>query len=429
VMSTTEEILKEFPEPARETLSRAWVNVSEPQRRELEEWLPLMPDSVKPMKDILSFVLDSWTPVIGMKKLIAVVGPANVGKSTIFNQLVQKKEDLAAVGPVPGTTRVNQEADAGLFSVIDTPGADAAGAVGANERKSAFEAAKNADFLVVVFEATRGIGRHDKDLFDDLALLGKPYIVVLNKIDLVQKGDRARVMEGAATVLGLERSQIVDTVATDGTNVGRVILAIAKAEPRLLAAIGQALPEYRARLAWQRIVPAAGAAAAVGLIPLPLADVIPLLGIQSGLVLSIARIYGFEVTFVRAKELIAAFGIGFAARTLFHELAKFGGLPGWLLSATIAASTTVAIGYASTVWFAEGEKLSPKALNRLVKDLTVYLGEQVKDLGRKKPDEGTFAQRITQALRELPANLRPEGIRRETQPIAPAQGSKSDRPG
>ena len=64
---------------------------------------------------------------------------------------------------MPGTTRVNQEADAGLFSVIDTPGADAAGAVGAHEREMAFEAAKNADFLVIVFEATRGIGRHDKD--------------------------------------------------------------------------------------------------------------------------------------------------------------------------------------------------------------------------------------------------------------------------
>jgi small GTP-binding protein len=412
-MSTTEEILKEFPEPTREALSRAWVNVSEPQRQELEEWLPLMPDAVKPMREILSFVLDSWTPVVGKKNRIAVVGPANVGKSTIFNQLVQKKEDRAAVSPVPGTTRVNQEADAGLFNVIDTPGADAAGSVGAHEREVAFEAAKSADFLVIVFEATRGIGRHDKDLFDDLALLGKPFIVVLNKIDLVQKGDRARVLEGAAMVLGLEKSQVIDTVATDGTNVGRVILAIAKAEPRLLAAIGQALPEYRAKLAWQRIAPSAGAAAAVGLIPLPFADVIPLLGIQSGLVLSIARIYGIDVTFARAKELIAAFGIGFAARTLFHELAKFGGLPGWLLSATIAASTTVAIGYASTVWFAEGEKLSPKALNRLVKELSVYLGEQVKDLARKKPDEGTLAQRITQALKEIPEQLRPDAAGRQ----------------
>jgi len=412
-MSKTDVFLSEFPDPAREVVARAWGSVSESQRQELENWLPLMPEAVRPMKDILSFVLDSWTPVVGEKNRIAVVGPANVGKSTLFNQLIHSKEDLAKVSPVPGTTRTNQEADAGLFSVIDTPGADAAGAVGASERAVAFEAAKSADFLVIVFEATRGIGRHDKDLFDDLVMLGKPFIVVLNKIDLVNKADRIRVLEGVATVLGLEQSQIIDTIATDGTNVGRVILAIAKAEPKLLAAIGQALPEYRARLAWQRIVPAAGAAAAVGLIPLPFADVIPLLGIQSGLVLSIARIYGFEVTFARAKELIAAFGMGFAARTLFHELVKFGGIPGWLLSATIAASTTVAIGYASTVWFAEGERLSPKVLNKLVQDLTAYLGEQLKDLARKKPDEGTLVQRITQALKELPEQLRPDAAKKQ----------------
>jgi small GTP-binding protein len=411
-MSKSDDILGEFPGAAREVISKAWSNVNEPQRQEVLGWLPLMPDSAKPMRDILSFVLDSWKPVVETKERIAVVGPANVGKSTLFNQLVQKREDRAAVSPVPGTTRENQEADAGLFSVIDTPGADAAGAVGAHEKEVAFEAAKDADFLVIVFEATRGIGRHDKALFDELVMLGKPFIVVLNKIDLVNKGDQGKVLEGAATVLGLAQSQILDTVATDGTNVGRVILAIAKAEPRLLAAIGSALPEYRARLAWQRIVPAAGAAAAVGLIPLPFADVIPLLGIQSGLTLSIARIYGFEVTFARAKELIAAFGIGFAARTVFHELVKFGGLPGWLLSATIAASTTVTIGYASTVWFAEGERVSPQVLNKLMRDMSSYLRDQVKDLARKKPDEGTLVQRITLALKEMPEQLRPEALKR-----------------
>jgi small GTP-binding protein len=425
-MPNPDDILAEFPEPARRVISQAWGHVSPTQRNELATWLPLMPDSAKPMKDILSFVLDSWTPVVETKDRIAIVGPANVGKSTLFNQLVHKAEDHAKVSPVPGTTRENQEADAGLFRVIDTPGADAAGAVGERERGLAFEAAKDADFLVIVFEATRGIGRHDKDLFDDLALLGKPFIVVLNKIDLVSRGDRDKVLEGAAIVLGLDRSQLLDTVATDGTNVGRVILAIAKAEPRLLAAIGAAMPEYRARLSWQRIVPAAGAAAAVGLIPLPFADVIPLLGIQAGLTLSIARIYGYELTFGRAKELIATFGIGFAARTLFHELVKFGGLPGWLLSATIAASTTVTIGYASTVWFAEGERVSPEVLKKLMKDLSGYLREQVKDLGRRKPDEGTLVQRITQALRELPEQLRPEVVRQENQGAIVASGESGE---
>jgi hypothetical protein len=63
------------------------------------------------------------------------------------------------------------------------------------------------------------------------------------------------------------------------------------------------------------------------------------------------------------------------------------------------------------VWFAEGERVSPQVLNKLVKELTTYLSEQIRDLGRKKPDEGTLVQRITQALKDLPEQLRPERMR------------------
>jgi uncharacterized protein (DUF697 family) len=194
--------------------------------------------------------------------------------------------------------------------------------------------------------------------------LGKPFIVVLNKIDLVAKADRDAVIKSAAKGLRLEPSQIIDTVATDGTNVGRVILAVANAEPGLLAALAEALPEYRSKLAWGRIVPAGAAAATVALVPLPLADVIPLLAIQTGLVLSISRIYGFQITVVRARELIATFGVAMIARTTFQQLSKLGGVPGWLLSSAIATSATVAIGYAAMTWFARGERPSQDAFRR-----------------------------------------------------------------
>ncbi|HUU85924.1 MAG TPA: GTPase, partial [Phycisphaerae bacterium] len=329
-----------------------------------------LPVAVKPLKDILSLVFDQYKPVFGTKRSIAVVGPANVGKSTLYNQLVSRKEDRAEVGPVPGTTRQNQEADTGLFTLVDTPGADAVGEVGERERAIAFEAAEGADFLVVVFEATQGVKRYERDLFDDLLALDKPFVVVLNKVDLIPKRDREKVRDAAARNLRLEPSQVIETVATKGTNVGRVILAIAKFEPALLAAIGAAMPEYRARLAWQRIVPAAGGAGVVGLTPLPIVDLVPLLGIQSGLVLSVARIYGFKITLGRAKELIAIFGIGLIARTIFQQLSKFGGVPGWILSAAVASATTVAIGYAAMAWFAQGERPTRESLQQTVAGVT-----------------------------------------------------------
>jgi small GTP-binding protein len=406
-MATVDKILEEFPEPVRETIRPIWEGLSREQREELGDLLGQLPVSIKPLKDVLSLVLDQYKPVFGTKRNIAIVGPANVGKSTLYNQLISRQEDQAEVGPVPGTTRQNQEADIGLFTLVDTPGADAVGEVGEREREIAFEAAEKADFLVIVFEATQGVKRYERRLFDDLLVLDKPFVVVLNKVDLIPKRDREKVHDAAARNLGVQSSQIIETVATAGTNVGRVILAITKFEPGLLAAIAEAMPEYRARLAWQRIVPAAGGAGVVGLLPLPFVDLVPLLGIQSGLVLSIARIHGFKITLGRAKELIATFGIGLIARTIFQQLSKLGGVPGWILSAAIAAATTVAIGYAAMTWFARGERPTQEGMQNIVADVTSHLKDQLIGLGEKKPDRGTLRERITQALNDLPHQLRP----------------------
>jgi small GTP-binding protein len=419
-MDNVDELIDEFPAPVQGTITQIWAALPAETRGEFEGILGQLPGSVKPLKDILGFVLDQYKPVFGNKRSIAIVGPANVGKSTLYNQLIFRKEDEAEVSPVPGTTRENQEADTGLFRLIDTPGADAVGEVGERERRIALEAVERADFIVIMFEATRGVKRYERDLFDTLVGYNKPFIVVLNKIDLVPKADHDQVLESAARNLRLEPSQIIGTVATEGTNVGRVILAIVKLEPELLAAIAEAMPEYRARLAWQRIVPAASAAGVVGLIPLPFVDLLPLLGIQTGLVLSIARIYGFKINLARAKELVATFGVGMIARTVYQQLSKMLGVAGWVLSASIAAATTVTIGYAAMVWFAHGERPTQDALKRMVGDVAVYLRDRLLGLGKKKPDRGTLRQRISEALKDLPGQLRPDaavGAEDEPSPI------------
>jgi small GTP-binding protein len=330
-----------------------------------------------------------------------------VGKSTLYNQLISRKEDEAEVGPVPGTTRENQQADTGLFTLIDTPGADAVGEVGEREREIALQAAAEADFLVIMFEATRGVKRYELDLFSTLLAFDKPFVVLLNKIDLIPKKVRAEVVESAAHNLRLEPSQIISTNAVDGTNVGRVILSIVKFEPELMAAIAEAMPEYRARLSWQRIVPAASGAGVVGLIPLPFVDLLPLLGIQTGLVLSIARIYGFRITFARSKELVATFGVGMIARTLYGQLSKLLGVPGWILSASIAAATTVAIGYGAMIWFERGERPTQETMKKLVSRVTVHLADRLRSMGKKRPDKETLREQLSQGLQDLPGDLEP----------------------
>ena len=86
-----------------------------------------IPFNKNPLNSLIDLALMHSKAVLGAHKKVAILGPANVGKSTLFNQFVRAKLDQAEVSPIPGTTRVNKEADAGIFTMIDTPGADAVG--------------------------------------------------------------------------------------------------------------------------------------------------------------------------------------------------------------------------------------------------------------------------------------------------------------
>ncbi|HSR32057.1 MAG TPA: GTPase domain-containing protein, partial [Anaerolineae bacterium] len=120
-MTNLDQLVDGFPEPAQEAIAQIWSAVPPESRGEFQGLIDQLPGTVKPLKDILGFVWDQYRPVFGNKRSIAIVGPANVGKSTLYNQLITRKRDQAEVSPVPGTTRENQEADAGLFTLIDTP--------------------------------------------------------------------------------------------------------------------------------------------------------------------------------------------------------------------------------------------------------------------------------------------------------------------
>src|SRR5688572_23508864 len=217
-MPTFNEMLDEFPEKSQHQLQGVWDGLPLPMQKELQKALGRLPGDVKLWRMLLGLALSQAKIAFGDKQSVAIVGPANVGKSTLYNQLIREKVDRAAVSAVPGTTRVNQAADAGLFSLTDTPGADAAGQVGDEEKAHAMEAASDADFLVIAFDATTGIRRTEQALFKEFAALGKPMIVVLNKIDLVRREAR-KVVERAALNLELELSQVVAISARDGTNV------------------------------------------------------------------------------------------------------------------------------------------------------------------------------------------------------------------
>ena len=400
-MTQIDEILNEFPDESRRVVSALWQTLPADRRDELLALIPVLPGQPGKIQKLFELAHKQLQMSFGDRRNVAVVGPANVGKSTLYNALLADDADRAEVSPVPGTTRQNQEASAGPFTVVDTPGADAVGAVGQRERDAALQAAQNADFLIVLFDAVQGVKQTEQALFQELEALHKPFVVVLNKMDLIARRERQAVVARAAENLGLGADEIIPISAQDQENLERVVLAVIKAEPALVAALGRGLPAYRRQLSWRVISGAASTAGLVALTPLPFLDFIPLLGLQASMVLGVARIYNYRITLKRAREILGVLGGGFLARMAFYELTKFGGPPAWVVAAAVAAGTTASMGYAALVWFERGERLSRDQMKRVTRTVIDHATASLKSLGRRKPSRQELSARIQEAMDDL----------------------------
>ena len=120
------------------------------------------------------------------KPVVALVGRPNVGKSTLFNRLVGRKE--AIIEDTPGVTRdriygtVNY--DNYSYHLIDTGGIEITKGNFNEEIKGQAELAiDEADIVLFVVDGKEGITSSDNIVKDMLMKSGKPVIVVINKAD------------------------------------------------------------------------------------------------------------------------------------------------------------------------------------------------------------------------------------------------------
>ena len=401
------DVQKVFNAPTQTLLKRAWQVVPEQQRTEIDSLLQGIPLNKNPLNSLIDLALMNSKAVLGTHKSVALIGPANVGKSTLFNQFVRAKTDQAEVSPIPGTTRVNQEADTGIFNMIDTPGADAVGAVGETEREHALAAARHADFLVLVFDALQGIKQTELGLYNELLALKKPFIIVLNKLDLVEKFKKDIIAKTAAN-LDVSPEQVIAISALKGEGIGQVTLAIIAADPAMTLALAKAMPQYRRKIAWRSIATASSLSAAIALSPLPVIDFIPLVAAQTGMVLTIARIYQYKITAKRARELIGTFGLGMLGKLLFQQLSKFAAVPGWILSSAIATSMTIAMGYAAIEWFEKGERISNEKFRQLSRELSQSLVLRLREIFKRKPSKKQLKKVVADLVGEKETTTHPE---------------------
>jgi len=119
--------------------------------------------------------------------LVAIVGRPNVGKSTLFNRLIGERRSI--VGDEPGITRdrIYGEVDwrGVTFSLIDTGGMvpDDDAVIPANIFKQAGVAIEEAQVLVWVVDARKGITQLDEELATHLRSTGKRVLIAANKVD------------------------------------------------------------------------------------------------------------------------------------------------------------------------------------------------------------------------------------------------------
>jgi len=116
-----------------------------------------------------------------------IVGFPNVGKSTLFNRLLRQKKSL--VHSLPGMTRDAVSGVCSLngktFILTDTGGLDdsAAEPLARAVFERAWAAARKADLVLFILDGRRELLPAEEEFFIRLRKLGKPLLVVLNKID------------------------------------------------------------------------------------------------------------------------------------------------------------------------------------------------------------------------------------------------------
>ncbi|MCE7797005.1 GTPase Era [Sphingobium sufflavum] len=165
--------------------------------------------------------------------VVAVVGAPNAGKSTIVNALVGQK--IAITSPKAQTTRtrvmgVGIEEETQIV-LVDTPGIFSPGRrLDRAMVAAAWGGAQDADIIALIIDGRGGLGPKMEPIIEGLAKRSEPLWLILNKVDVADKGKLLILTEKLHALIKPEETYYVSALTGDGL-------------PELKRAMANAMPE------------------------------------------------------------------------------------------------------------------------------------------------------------------------------------------
>ena len=177
-----------------------------------------------------------------MSNIVAIVGRPNVGKSTLFNRLIERKE--AITDPTAGTTRDRHygkaEWNGVVFSVIDTGGyvSGSDDVFEAEIRKQVELAIEECDSILFLVDVHHGLNSMDETIAGMLRRAKKPVLLAANKVD-----DHSRQYDSAEFyTLGL--GEVYNIAAVSGAGTGELLDALVQGFTKPTEAEEDEIPKF-----------------------------------------------------------------------------------------------------------------------------------------------------------------------------------------
>ncbi|MEJ7734581.1 MAG: GTPase [Polyangiaceae bacterium] len=322
-------------------------------------------DASRISEDAIEEVVARVRRRFAVKPKVAIAGFGKSGKSSLFNAIYGER--VASVSMRTDETVEAQTRERFGIDFTDTPG------IGTGkfslERVVEMGVFDGQHVVIHTLNGASAISAEDERLHQAIRAASARRVTVVNKVDLLEDGERREFAESMLAKLGLGPGDFLFVSAKKGTGLAELVQRIAEVLPEAMqdAFIAQQqadvhLKEKRVRTL---IYGKATVSAAVALMPFPVADIFLITPMQIAMVTAIGYFHGVEVTKERALELVATLGAGVGLREAARQLVKL--IPGYgsVVSAGIAFAGTVALGEAANAWFKNKMKLDADELREV----------------------------------------------------------------